>query len=195
MKNIFTLCALVASLNVFAQQQKGDLSVQFSGNYFKQRVTLDDLKYKFGAGNIYVKVGKFFTTNLEMGVKPNVNMVLFTEEETTKSGEIVKTKSKLRTNIGFGIYGTYSFLTNDGKFLPYGGAEISYVPIGDEKTINLGPYAGVKYFVSERINVDANLSWLTNLGSTYEEPKGFYNIGPLFNCNIGVGVLIGKVND
>jgi hypothetical protein len=194
MKNILTLCAFVVSISAFSQQQKGDLSIQFSGNYYKQRYTIDDLKFKFGGGNVYMKIGKFFTTNLELGLKPNIGFTLMTEL-VTKSGEAVKTKTKFKADPGMGIYGTYSFLSNNGKFLPYGGAEISYVPVGKEKTINLGPYAGIKYFISEKINLDANLSWLTNLGSTIEEPKGFYTVGPAFTCNIGVGVLIGKLND
>jgi hypothetical protein len=196
MKNILTLCALVVTMSAFAQQQKGDLSIQFSGNYNKQRYTIDDFKYNFGGGNIYLKVGKFFTTNLELGLKPNVAFGLTTEETYSKStGEVTKTKSKLATSLGFGVYGTYSFLSNNGKFLPYGGAEFSYLPVGKEKMINLGPYAGLKYFISEKINLDVNLSWLTNLGSTIEEPKGFYTVGPAFTCNVGIGVLIGKLND
>ncbi len=195
MKNIFTLCALVVSLGAFAQQQKGDLSIQFSGNYYQQRVVLDNKNYRFGLGNIYLKVGKYFTDNVEMGLKPNAAFALSTEEKTSKSGEVTSTKSKLTTSLGFGIYGTYSFLTANGKFLPYAGAELAYAPIEKEKVINLGPYAGVKYFVSERINVDANLSWLMNLGSTYEEPRDAYLVKPMWNFNIGIGVLIGKLND
>jgi hypothetical protein len=195
MKNILILCAFLVSISVFAQQQKGDLSIQFSGNYNKQRYTIDDFKYNFGGGNIYLKVGKFFTTNLELGVKPNLAMSLITEEVTSKSGELTKTKNKFTANLGFGIYGTYSFLSNNGKFLPYGGVEFSYLPVGKEKMINVGPYAGLKYFISERINLDANLSWLKNLGSTFEEPKDLYTVGPAFTCNVGVGVLIGKLND
>ena len=96
MKNILTLCALVVTMSAFAQQQKGDLSIQFSGNYNKQRYTIDDFKYNFGGGNIYLKVGKFFTTNLELGLKPNVAFGLTTEETYSKStGEVTKTKSKL----------------------------------------------------------------------------------------------------
>jgi outer membrane protein W len=195
MKNIFTLCALVVSVSAFAQQQKGDLSIQFSGNYYQQRVVLDNKNYRFGLGNIYLKVGKYFTDNVELGLKPNAAFSLATEVETSKSGEVTKTKSKLTTNLGFGIYGTYSFLTANGKFLPYAGAELAYAPIEDEQAINLGPYAGVKYFVTERINVDANLSWLMNLGSTYEEPRDEYLVKPMWNFNIGIGVLIGKLND
>jgi outer membrane protein W len=195
MKNIFTLCAVVVSLSAFGQQQKGDLSVQFSGNYYQQRVVFDNKNYRFGLGNIYLKIGKYFTNNLELGLKPNAAFSLITEEVTSKSGEVTSTKDKFTTNLGFGIYGTYSFLTANGKFLPYGGAELAYAPIQNEKVINLGPYAGLKYFVTERINVDANLSWLMNLGSTSEEDRDDYLVKPMLNFNVGIGVLIGKLND
>jgi outer membrane protein W len=195
MKNIFTLCALVVSLSAFGQQQKGDLSIQFSGNYYQQRYVFDQKNYRFGLGNVYLKIGKYFTENVELGLKPNAAFTLITEEVVSKSGEVTDTKNKFTTSLGFGLYGTYSFLTANGKFLPYAGAELAYAPIDKEKAINLGPYAGVKYFVTERINVDANLSFLMNLGSTSEEPRDNYLVKPMWNFNIGVGVLIGKLND
>jgi hypothetical protein len=195
MKNIFTLCALVVSLSAFGQQQKGDLSIQFSGNYYQQRYVFDKQSYRFGIGNVYLKVGKYFTENIELGLKPNASFSMMTTEVTSKTGEVTDTKNKFTTNLGFGIYGTYSFLTANGKFLPYAGAELAYAPIDDEKAINLGPYAGVKYFVTEKINVDANLSWLMNLGSTSEKSRDDYAVKPMVNFNIGIGVLIGKLND
>lgn len=195
MKNILALCALVVSLSAFGQQQKGDLSLQFSGNYNQIRIKADGKNYRFGGGNIYVKVGKYFTDNVELGLKPNVMFSLFTEPVVNKSGDIIDTKRTFTSNLGFGIYGTYSFLSNSGKLLPYAGAELAYAPVQKERIINFGPYAGLKYFVSERINVDANVSWLVNLGSTYEKTRDESIVKPMWNFNIGVGVLIGKLND
>jgi hypothetical protein len=193
MKKLPILLALMVSLTVYAQQEKGDLAIQFSGNYYSQKITVKGETQRSLFGNIYVKVGKLFTDNLELGVKPNVNFTMVTEYDFTQDNP--KPKEKLVTNVGFGIYGTYSFLTSDGKFLPYAGAEISYVPLQEEATINLGPYAGVKYFVTERINIDGNFSFLANIGSTVEQPKDDYKIGPLFMYNIGIGVILGRLND
>lgn len=193
MKKLITILAVMATSSIYAQQEKGDLAIQFSGNYYSQKVKFGDLTDRSAFGNIYVKIGKYFTQNLEIGVKPNISFMLIDEYEL-KGGEI-EIKEKFVTNVGFGIYGTYSFLSADGKLLPYGGAELNYVPMVDEATVNLGPYAGAKYFVTERINVDANLSFLLNLGSTYKQPKGDYDIGPLFTYNIGIGVILGKLND
>ena len=70
-----TIFAAIMSLPfvVLAQQQQGDLAIQFSGNYYSQKVEFGDLKIRTYTGNIYVKMGKFFTQNLELGVKPNVS--------------------------------------------------------------------------------------------------------------------------
>ena len=72
---------LVIALSVHAQQQQGDLAIQFSGNYFSQNVTFNDTKIKSFGGNIYVKLGKYFTQNLELGVKPNVGFFPETESK------------------------------------------------------------------------------------------------------------------
>lgn len=195
MKNIFTLFALVLVFNAFGQQQKGDLALQFSGSYVQSTFVIDSKNYRFGGGNIYVKVGKFFTNNLELGLKPNVAFSLITEPVSNKKGDIVDTKKTFTTDLGFGIYGTYSFLSSNGKLLPYGGAELAYAPVQKDKIINLGPYLGLRYFITERINVDANSSWLVNLGSTSEEPRDDFRVRPMWTYNVGVGVLIGKLND
>lgn len=188
MKKSLFFIAIVISTVSFAQQQQGDLAIQFSGNYASQKVTFGDEEFKYYAGNIYVKMGKFFTQNLELGVKPNVSF--FPKDEVDDEG---KTKRKLDANFGFGIYGNYSYLTADAKFMPYGGAEISYVPSGNESTVNLGPYIGVKYFITEKINLDLNGSWLFGLGSTYGKSDDL-KIGGLFNLNLGIGVILGKIN-
>jgi hypothetical protein len=192
MKKSITILAIVMSFSVYAQQEKGDLAIQFSGNYYSQKVKFPGITDRSLFGNIYVKVGKYFTQNLEIGVKPNITFRLRKDYKIVDNK--LKFDEKFITNVGFGIYGTYSFLSADGKMLPYAGAELNYVPVEKEATINLGPYVGAKYFITERINVDANLSLLLNLGSTYEESRD-YDIGPLFTYNIGIGVILGKLND
>jgi outer membrane protein W len=193
MKKILTLLAMMATFSVYAQQEKGDLAIQFSGNYYSQRIKFGGETNRTLFGNIYIKMGKLFTPNLELGVKPNISFLL--AKESRLKGDKIETTEEFVTNVGFGVYGTYAFLTADGKFLPYAGAELNYVPVQNQATINLGPYAGVKYFVSERVNIDANLSFLLNLGSTYEIPRDAIQVGPLFTYNVGVGVILGRLND
>jgi outer membrane protein W len=191
MKTLYTFAFVLFAHSLFAQQQAGDLSIQFSGNYISQRIVIDNKTTKIYAGNIYIKFGKFFTQNIELGVKPNI---FFSPRIETNPRDPNDTKTKLKASVGLGLYGAYSYLTADGKFMPYAGVEVNYVPSDDEATVNLGPYGGVKYFVTERINIDANVNYLINLASTYgNETRDLgLEIKPLFQLNIGVGVIIGK---
>lgn len=191
MKKLYALILSLASLTVYGQQQAGDLSIQFSGNYTSSSVQYREfgsnaklVKIKSFAGNIYVKVGKYFTNNIELGLKPNV----FFMPKEKKVGEEIK--YSVKTTIGLGLYGTYSFLTADAKWMPYGGAEVNYLPIGDEATLNLGPYAGCKYFLTEKINVDANLNYLITLASSYGNLVRDLKFSPTLQFNIGIGVII-----
>lgn len=188
MKKLLTIALLALTISAYAQQQAGDLSIQFSGNYNSNKTTFDDVETKQFSGNVYIKIGKFFTQNIEIGLKPNI---FFYGEPEPVDNDPEKTENKLRANVGLGLYGTYSFLTADAKFMPYGGAEVNYFPIGDESTMNLGPYAGVKYFLSERINIDTNINYLINLANSYPSSDS-YKISPLFQLNIGIGVIINK---
>jgi outer membrane protein W len=192
MKSIYTLIFCVLTTAAFSQQQAGDLSIQFSGNYTSNSISFGNTSIKTRQGNIYLKLGKFFTPNIELGLKPNV---LFSPDIKPDPKNSEKTITTLKTSLGLGIYGTYSFLTADAKFMPYGGAEVNYLPVsGGDATVNVGPYAGVKYFVTEKINIDANVNYLINLASTYGNETVGLDISPLFQVNIGVGVIIGKLN-
>ncbi len=189
MKKILTLALITLAIAAQAQQQAGDLSIQFSGNYSSVRTNTFGVEDKIYAGNIYLKIGKFFTQNIEMGLKPAISF--FGEPVRISANDPNKTENKLRANVGLGLYGTYSFLTADAKFMPYGGAEINYTPLGDYSSMNLGPYAGLKYFITEKINLDANVNYLINLANSYPKVDE-YSISPLFQLNIGIGVIIGK---
>ncbi len=190
MKKILTLALIVIAIAAQAQQQAGDLSIQFSGNYSSVRTTFAGVEEKIYAGNIYLKIGKFFTQNIEMGLKPAVRF--FGEPVRVSANDPSKTENKLKANVGLGLYGTYTFLTANAKFMPYGGAEINYVPLSNESSMNLGPYGGLKYFITEKINLDANVNYLINLANSYPNTDE-YSLSPLFQLNIGIGVIIGKV--
>lgn len=192
MKIILGIFTFFITICCFAQQKAGDLALQFSGNFVTQRFEIDNVPSRVIQGNIYVKIGKFFTQNLEMGVKPNL---FFSPDIKVNTKDPTKNQTTIKTNVGFGLYSAYSFLTANGKFNPYGGAEVNYQPTGDEAFVNLGPYVGIRYFVTERINIDTNLNWLINLGSTYGNSvrNSGLEISPALNLNIGVGVVLGKI--
>lgn len=191
MKKVYLLILSLASISGYAQQQAGDLSIQFSGNYTTNSIEIDGRKQRFFSGNVYVKIGKFFTPNLELGLKPNVHFSPRVKVNPSDSRDL---KYSLRADFGLGLYGTYSYLMPDGKFMPYGGAEVNYVPSGDEASINLGPYAGVKYFLTEKINIDANFNYAIKLASTTGNDQRDINYSPILQFNVGIGVIISKDN-
>lgn len=191
MKKVYALILSLVSITTYAQQQAGDLSIQFSGNYTTSSIEIDGRKTKFFAGNIYVKVGKFFTPNLELGLKPNI---FFTPKSKVNPNDDEDIKYSLKADFGLGLYGTYSYLLPNGKVMPYGGAEVNYMPRGDDGSVNLGPYAGVKYFLTEKINIDANLNYLITLASTQGNDRQGVDFSPILQFNVGIGVIISKDN-
>jgi len=191
MKTLYALILSFVAIASYGQQQAGDLSIQFSGNFTTSKVEYNGFKLKQYNGNIYVKIGKFFTNNIELGLKPNIIFSTVTRENPRDAND---PKYSIKTNIGLGLYGTYSALLPGGKFMPYGGAEVNYLPIQNDASVNLGPYGGVKYFLTEKINIDANLNCLINLASTYGNLYKDVRFSPTWMFNVGIGVIISKDN-
>jgi len=190
MKTNLTFLILFIAFTSFAQQEKGDFSIQFSGNYFSQKIEVAGFSLNTSSGNIYLKLGKFVSQNLELGIKPNLSF---------QPGRSGLETAGVDVSLGFGSYGTYSFLTEDAKGMPYLGAEINFSPAGkdangdSQMTINAGPYGGFKYFLNEKVNLDVGFNYMFNLASNLDSTLDT-KIGGLFMFNIGVGVILGKVN-
>jgi hypothetical protein len=88
------------------------------------------------------------------------------------------------TGVGLGPYATYNFLTQDAKLLPYAGAQLSVLSLGDFNMNSFGIYGGSKYFLTEAVNVDAGIVLA----------QGFGDIdGLVFTASIGIGVILGKL--
>lgn len=159
MKKLFLILALCISVSAFAQIEQGDKNVTFSATY----IGIEG----FSFGIINAKLGYYVTQNIEVGAKPNI---IITEEST---------------DFGLGAYGTYNWLTQDAKLLPYAGAEISFLPVGEETITTLGIYGGSKYFITERVNVDAGLNLQKSLSSdTFD--------GTVFIFQVGIGFIFGN---
>ena len=170
MKKIILMVVTLSALSctgVFAQQEKGDLAVTFSGTF---------TAYKgFSYGQIFGKVGYFVTKNVEVGAKPQILL------------------GKGFSGGGLGVYGTYNFLTADAKLVPYAGMELSFLTIkaGGESSLsqtNLGLYGGSKYFVTERMNIDAGMNLSFNIANNSD-----VNLGTIFTFQVGIGFILGKL--
>jgi hypothetical protein len=193
MKNLTAVFfAMAIGCHVFGQQQKGDISIQFSGNYFSQKIEFSGTSTTSSSGNVYLKFGKFLTSKFELGIKPNLSFSPGIDYATGGRGGV-------DVSLGFGTYATYSFLTEGAKAFPYLGAEINMTPQGKDAegntntTTNVGPYAGMKVFLNERVNLDVGAEYLANISSSYKSAD--INIGGLFFFNIGIGVVLGKARE
>lgn len=169
MKTKILIVLLAVNISVYAQVEKGDMSLSINGSYSK---TGDENSF----GLINAKFGRFFTQNIEVGVKPQLQF------------------GKGYSGTGLGAYGTYNFLTSAGKLLPYAGLEIStlsqsYDEGDDISQTDLGLYAGTKLFFSEAVFVDFGLNVSTNLSTSVES----YDPGTLIMFNIGLGFILGKL--
>lgn len=156
MKKLLILTAfVVASSAAFAQQQKGDFQVQAQASYIS--VSGIDI------GSIYFNASKFVTDNIEVGVSPYVTI------------------SSFSTDVNLTIFGNYSFLTPDGKFVPYLGAGVTLYQLGgDFAQTGLTLKGGIRYFVTERVNIDVGPNLVFVEGTN------------IFILNAGLGYIFGK---
>jgi hypothetical protein len=136
-----------------------------------------------------LKFGKFLSSKFELGIKPNLSFSPGIDYATGARGGV-------DVSLGFGTYATYSFLSANAKAFPYLGLELNMTPQGKDAegntntTTNIGPYAGMKFFLNERVNLDVGAEYLANISSSYESTD--VKIGGLFFFNIGIGVVFGK---
>jgi hypothetical protein len=153
--NLFLLITLSSLTVAFAQQQKGDFQLQAQGSYFSAS--------GFSGGTLFVNGSKFITQNVEVGAAP---IIAF-------GGE---------TTINLSLYSNYNFITNDAKMVPYAGAQLLLFNLGAESgsEAGFGLKGGLRYFITERVNVDVGPS-IT-----------FLSGGSLFYFNAGLGFILGR---
>lgn len=170
MKKILLVGLLLISTVAFSQVEKGD----FSGT---ANVAFSSIKYKDAdeASNmtiINLRGGYYFTDNIEAGLGLSVAGM-------SVDGDPL-------TTVGIGPYAVYNFLTDDAKLLPYVGANFLSQKVTDVDALNqLGLFGGVKYFLTEVVNIDSSINYTSFMGDL----KG----SGLF-INVGIGINFGKLN-
>lgn len=168
MKRILILLVLLAaSSSSFAQQQKGDFQLQAQASYFSNSFA----GQSFSSGSLYLNASRFVTDNIEVGLSP----FFFFSDQTT-------------VNLSF--FGNYSFLTENAKLVPYAGVQVMLYNLGsdpDFSQVGFGFKAGIRYFVSEHVNVDVgpNIAFLS-------APEGFTEGSTMFQFAAGLGYIFGK---
>lgn len=156
--------ALIVSTVAFSQVEKGDITGTANVSFTSLKPEGTDA---INMALFNLRAGYFFTNNIEGGLTLSI----------TNAAEV--------TSTGIGPYAVYNFLTADAKLLPYIGANFLNFNTGVEgaDAINqLGGFGGVKYFLTEAVNVDASLNYTTWLGDFS---------GSSFTFNLGIGINLG----
>ncbi len=169
MQKILLVGLLLISTLAFSQVEKGDFSGTANIAFINQK--FKDFDDPLNITSITVRGGYYFTDNIEAGLTLSLSGV-------TALGET-------NTNVGIGPYAVYNFLTEDGKLLPYVGANFVSQSQTDQDALNqIGAFGGLKYFLTEVVNVDTSVNYTSWLGDI----KG----STLF-INVGVGINFGKL--
>lgn len=163
---VLAVFLVVVIIPVLAQQEKGDKVIRFSGSYSK--VEGDD-----GEAFFDIKLGKFITKNIEVGINPELNLA------ATESLYLLA------------AYGTYNFITGNAKLVPYAGITAGALIIDSTgiETITTATYGGnlgFRYFISEKVNIDTG-ALLVNFQNKDVSVS-------LLQVNIGFGVIIGSLH-
>lgn len=190
---------LVLFTNSFSQVEKGDNIIGLATSISTRPANSYEITWI-----VQVSYDRYLSERWAVGVAPVVTTVT--------------RKSSLSTSYGINVYGNYGFITYDGKLYPYVGiigsvsqgiASDDYIfpnptdagtpdkkvaPSGNASSILYGggAKAGVKYFLSERINLDLNINYSTNLYSTVNGDKVDIGTGGIIQAFAGIGVMLGK---
>lgn len=220
MKKIILLALTLIATTTFAQVQKGDMNIGANFGLMKQNGDADLLNYSYST--LVLNWQYYFTDNVSFGVAPSLT-----------TAKVLNDAFTIKSN-AWNFYLDYSFLSDNGKVLPYLGAKFTLYntnvkngdltgsgsDLGDlfgfgglipggggvspeietkykRQVISLS--AGVKFFITERLNIDNNLSVGTILSEKVEIDFVGFPItvdgeggGKLIQFTVGFGYIIGK---
>ncbi len=145
--------ALMFSAPVLAQQEKGDFQLQAQGSYYSIS--------GFDGGYIFLNASKFVTQNIEVGASPIISI-------------------STQTTVNLSVFGNYNFMLENAKMVPYAGAQLMLYNLGSDlgSETGFGFKGGLRYFITEKVNVDIGPS-ISFVGGT-----------TLFYFNAGLGFII-----
>ncbi|MBA4369200.1 MAG: hypothetical protein C0403_16360 [Desulfobacterium sp.] len=147
------LILFVMAGSAFAAEgvEKGDRELAFAGMYY---TLTGDMDYSFG--NVQVRMGKYFTDKLLLGLAPGLNI--------SDSGNDTTTDFTLE------LFGAYNFVTNS-RTIPYAKASLyqnktNDIPDDQEFTdyTFLQAGFGVKNFFNEYAALDTSISYGLSVG-------------------------------
>lgn len=191
MNKLPLLCCCLFFMTLFmtqAQVQKSDQNLGFGFDINSISGDSKDTRT-----NLYVAYTYFLTKNLSIGFGPRFS---WTKQQNSDTVEAAKSNT-----IGYNLFFNYSFLTNDGFVLPYFGAQytrLAQKQAGNDDpfiTTSVGGNVGLKFFITERLNVDNNFS-ITRVISQNDvlDALGVDVDGTVMQINVGIGYIIGRKN-
>lgn len=180
MKPLFMLAVLAAALIAVpasAQQQRGDVELQFQGYYF----TTVGTEFSFGSGTLSAKIGPYLTDNLQIGIGPTLTITTMTESSFDPATLQMKQESKTTTTFGSTAFFVYSFLMRNAKAVPYFGAQYfkSDFSNTDDKG-SVGVNLGLKYYFARKAAFDISGNYLFTLNTDQEGGILLFAVGLSF---------------
>ncbi len=184
---------MMSSFMCTGQVQKGDMNIGFSSSVTTQSGAPKNINV-----TVLLSFERYFTDRVSVGLGPSLS--------------IITADGSLASIYGLNIFGNYNFLLSNGKLLPYFGllgsinqsistADSRQGSNGDQTVSSgnttvsfygIGGKAGAKYFVTERINLDANINYATNLSSKVNGETIDVGNGGQIQLFLGIGVILGK---
>ena len=194
---LLSLCLTAcACFYAHAQVQKSDQNLGFGFDINSLGGDAEETRT-----NLFFTYTYFISNRLSIGVGPRFGWTKSTNSETDPTtGETIYSSSKSNT-IGYNAFFNYSFLTSGGFVLPYFGAQYTKAVQNHDGqddpfvTNSVGGNVGLKFFITERLNVDNNFS-LTRIISQNEtlDDLGLDVDGTVMQINVGLGYIIGRKN-
>lgn len=190
---ILLVCTVVPT--AYAQVQKGDMNIGFSSSVSTQSGSFRNINV---VGLLSIE--RYFTAHVSLGLGPTLS--------------ILTSEGALTSIYGVNLFSNYNFLTKDAKLMPYAGllgsinqsisnVDSRYDQNGDRTVesgnttvsfYGIGGKAGAKYFITERINLDANVNYATNILARVNGEKLPLGEGGQLQFFLGLGVVLGKKN-
>jgi hypothetical protein len=161
----------------YAQQQRGDVELQFQAMYF-QTVGQD---YKIGSGNISAKIGPYITDALQVGVGPTLSITTTTTPTVDYSTYQLKYESETKATFGSTAFIVYSFLMKGAKAVPYVGAQYFKSDFSDsDDKGSVGINGGLKYYFTRKTALDVSGNYLFTLNEGQDGGTLLFAVGLSF---------------
>jgi hypothetical protein len=171
------LCAVVLSVPAVAQQQKGDVELQFQGYYFRTIGT----DFEFGSGNLAGKIGPYITDWLQIGIGPTLSITTTTSSTVNPTTFEIDKTSETTTTFGSTAFIVASILTRGAKAVPYFGAQYFKQDFSDDKDKgSVGFNAGVKFYFSKKAAFDVSGNYLFTLNTDEQGGMLYFAVGLSF---------------